>query len=250
MTGRLRFGMVVGAAVLLAFALTVPAAGAAPRDDDHAATVDILSDIRHAIDEIARAEGAPWSGPDEYKAAAQRALVALEGDGADGTQDAPPRESGAIERIERLLDRREDRPWEPVLEGALVNIRAAAAHLHDAGDTRSLDDFSTAASQALEYLEVAQGRASDPGVLGGMAGAAANTELAVPAGAKSLDGCSAPRTAGYGVRDGYLAWRAVPLGRGPIPVAGAQNLRVSGDMAVFYTAAAPLVQQRCAAKKP
>ena len=231
---------------MLSVALAAFAADGSPRDGDYQASVDTLSDIRSAIAEITRATGAPWSGPDQYRASAQRALVMLEGAAAAGGDAAAS--GGTMGRIEHLLDREEARPWEPVMEGVLANLRSAAAHLQDAGSTRSLDDFNEAMSLALENLEVAQGRPGDPGVLGGAAGAAANTELAVPPGAKSLDGCRVPREPGYGVHDGYLAYRAVPVSQGRarlVPLSGGEDVRVAGDMLVIYTAAAPLVKQQC-----
>lgn len=236
---------------MLMVALAACAADAAQHGDDHTATLEVLAGIQTAIADITSAENGQWSGPAQYKAAVSRALATLEGANGD------PRESardagGAIGRIEHLLDRQDEEPWEPILEGALVNIRAAVASLRDASDSRSLDDFNLAATQALESLEVAQGRTSDPGVLGGMSGAAANTVLAVPSGAKSLDGCRLPQEAGYGVRDGYLAYRALPLPKDRtqlVAVSGGENIRLSGDMLVIYTAAAPLVQQRCENKR-
>jgi hypothetical protein len=250
------FLTLAGAGAMLSIALAAPAADRTQhltqRDSDYTATVGILTDIGSAIAEITRATGAPWSGPEQYKAAAQRVLVVLQGTGdtpSDGEQASA--NGGAMGHIERLLDREEARPWEPVLEGALANLRSAVAHLRDAGDTRSLDDFNAAMSLALENLEVAQGRPGDLGVLGGVSGAAANTELAVPPRAKSLDGCRLPREPGYGLHDGYLAWRAVPLSAGrsqSVPLAGGQSARIVGDLLVIYTAAAPLVNQQCERK--
>lgn len=244
------FSRLAGAGAMLSVALAASAAGAAtPRAGDYTATAQTLSDLRAAIAEITRATGAPWSGPQQYKAAAQRVLVILQG--PDGSQSDADSSGGAMGRIEHLLDREEARPWEPVLEGALANIRSAVGHLQDASNTRSLDDFNEAVSLALENLEVAQGRPGDLGVLGGVTGAATNTELAVPPGAKSLDGCSAPHEAGYGLHDGYLAYRAVPLSQGraqSVPLAGGDNARISGNLLVIYTAAAPLVKQRCEQK--
>jgi hypothetical protein len=245
------FFRLAGAGAMLSVALAAFAADETQRADDHTATIQTLSDIRSAIAEITSASGASWTGPEQYKAAAQRVLVILQGP-TGSQQDDPASTGGAMGRIEHLLDRKEDLPWEPVLEGALANLRAASAHVQDAGDSRSLDDFTEAMSLALENLEVAQGRPGDPGVLGGVQGAVANTELAIPAHAKSLDGCSVPREAGYGVHDGYLAYRAVPLGQSraqSVPLAGGDNVRIAGDLLVIYTAAAPLVKQRCEQKQ-
>lgn len=247
--GRYLFRL-AGAGAMLSVALAAFAADETQRPDDYTATAQTLSDIRSAIAEITRASNAPWSGPDQYKEAAGRALVVLEGTSESRPDDATS--GGAMGRIEHLLDREEERPWEPVLEGALANLRSAANHLRDARDTRSLDDYTEAVSLALENLEVAQGRPGDPGVLGGVSGAAANTELAVPPHAKSLDGCSVPREAGYGVHDGYLAYRALQVSEGrtqPVPLAGGENVRLIGNLLVIYTAAAPLVKARCEGKQ-
>jgi hypothetical protein len=250
MTLARNFFRLASAGAMLSVALAASAADETQRANDYTATVQTLSDIHSAIAEITRASNAPWSGPEQYKAAAQRALVVLEG--ANGAQLDDAGSGGAMGRIEHLLDREEERPWEPVLEGALTNLRSAAAHLRDAAETRSLDDYTEAVSLALENLEVAQGRPGDPGVLGGVSGAAANTELAVPPLAKSLDGCSVPREAGYGVHDGYLAYRSLPASEGrtqPVPLAGGENVRLTGDLLVIYTAAAPLVKARCERKQ-
>jgi len=253
MTLGRHFCRLAGAGAMLSVALAASAAGAAaPAASDYAATAETLSDIRSAVAGITRATGAPWTGPEQYKAAARRVLVILQGPGDPASDADSSGSGGAMGRIEHLLDREEDRPWEPVLEGALANIRAATVHLQDAGDTRSLDDFNAAMSLALENLEVAQGKPGDPGVLGGVLGAAANTELAIPPHAKSLDGCAVPHEAGYGVHDGYVAYRAVPLSQGRaqlVPLAGGENVRIAGDLLVIYTAAAPLVMQRCQQKQ-
>jgi hypothetical protein len=243
--GRI-FLRLAGAGAMLSVALAASAADVTPPGNDHAAAVDTLSDIRSAIAEITRASSAPWSGPEQYKASSRRALVILEGDDAVRSDSAAS--GGAMGRIEHLLDRQETLPWEPVMEGALANLRAATLHLQDAGGTRSLDDYTEAMSLALENLEVAQGRPDDPGVLGGVSGALANTALAVPPHAKTLDGCRLPHEAGYGVHNGYLAYRAVPLGEGraqAVPLSGGENVRIAGNLLVIYTAAAPLVKQQC-----
>lgn len=243
--GRHFLGL-VAAGAMLSVAPAAFAADVTQHDSDYSATVETLSDIHTAIAEITRATGAPWSGPDQYKASARRVLVVLQG--AAGSQPDASGTGGAMGRIEHLLDREETRPWEPVLEGVLANLRSAVAHVQDAGDTRSLDDFNAAMSLALENLEVAQGRPDDAGVLGGVSGAAANTELGVPPRAKSFDGCGPPHEAGYGVHDGYLAYRAVPLSTGrsqSVPLSGGENARIVGDLLVIYTAAAPLVKQQC-----
>jgi polar amino acid transport system substrate-binding protein len=251
MMSGLRICKIAVSGAMLVIALDSTAADVVQHGDDHAVTVEALADIQSAITEIVKAENASWSGPETYKASARRAIDALEG-GDPAARNGAGDRHGAIGRIEHLLDRGDNRPWEPVLDGVLVNLRAAVANLHDAGNARSLDDFGAAASRALEDLEMAQGKANDYGVLGGMLGAVANTELAVPSSAKSLNGCSVPHEAGYGVYRGYLAYRAVSLDKGRaglIPTSGGERIRVNGDLVVIYTSAAPLVQQQCVMKQ-
>ena len=109
--------------------------------------------------------------------------------------------------------------------------------------------YQLSASQALTDLEVAEGRASEYDALGGMSGALANTALAVTNGATVENGCIAPQHAGFGMYQGYLSYRAVPLasiGSAGIDNPGGAKIRLHNGMLVFYTAAAPQVVQMCA----
>ena len=124
----------------------------------------------------------------------------------------PPTRPGAIGHIDALLDRKETPVWAAPLQGAEANMRAAVAYLQDSLKARELMDYELAASRALTYLEVARGRPTETGVLGGLEGALANTVLGVPAGATQADGC-APRppprpTARMTVRSPGCACRA------------------------------------------
>jgi hypothetical protein len=96
-----------------------------------------------------------------------------------------------------------------------ANLRAAVAYLLVANHSRELNDFQIAASRALGYLEIARGRPTDTGALGGIEGALANTVLGVPDGAAIEDACAAPTSAPfYGVHGGWLAWVASQPTRG------------------------------------
>ena len=99
------------------------------------------------------------------------------------------------------------------------------------------------------YLEVAQGRPTETGVLAGLEGALANTELGLPGDAQVVDGCAAPpNTPSFGVHDGYIAWVAVPAGDGTHELAenpGGTDVTMHGGVILLHTAAAPLVAQEC-----
>ncbi|MCU4161863.1 cytochrome c [Acidiphilium sp. AL] len=231
-------------AVLLALAAPASAATIS----DHASSAAALRDIKAAIAVITGAEDAAASGPASYRLAAQSAINALVGEHSRqfvASVPNPGDAGGAIGQVNHLLDRRANPPFVPVLHGVLVNVLAAVGHLQDARKARGLTAFEVASSRALEDLDVAQGRASEYDVLGGMAGAIANTGLGVPAGAAILNGCAAPARTGYGMSHGWLAWRAVTLSDATIPDAGAAFIRKDGNMVVFYTAAAPMVRHLC-----
>ena len=128
-------------------------------------------------------------------------------------------------------------------------MRAAVAHLQDSLKARELMDYEVAASRALTYLEVARGRPTETGVLGGLEGALANTALGVPAGATQVDGCGAPSAASaYGTHNGYLAWVTVPGGDGSHTLAqatGGTEIEMRNGFIVLDTAAASLVTASC-----
>jgi polar amino acid transport system substrate-binding protein len=244
------FLAVAGLATAFAVAGTVTAN--ADPVADHQQAIGALTDIQSSIKAIATAEEATSSGPESYKDAAQSAINALV-----GTQDAafnahvanPGDPAGAIGHVNQLLDRDSTPPWVPDLHGVLVNTQAAVSKLQEAEASKDLDNYELSASQALTDLEIAEGRPSEFGPLGGMIGALANTELAVTNAASIENGCVAPQRAGFGVYQGYLAFRAVPVSAiagGGIDNPGGTNIRRQGGMLLFYSAAAPVVQQLCA----
>jgi mono/diheme cytochrome c family protein len=222
-----------------------------PYEADHAQAVAALTDLQAAITTIMHAEEATSSGPGSYKTAAASAINALVGsqDAAFNAQAPNPGDAaGAIGHVNQLLDRVSSPPWVPGLHGVLVNAQAAVSALQDAGKADDLDGYELSSSQALTDLVVAEGHAGGYDSLGGLSGALANTALAVTDGAAVENGCTAPQRAGFGVYQGYLSYRAVPLssiGSAGIDNPGGAKIRLHGGLLVFYTAAAPQVVQMC-----
>jgi mono/diheme cytochrome c family protein len=240
------------AGLATAFAVARPAAAYADPVADHQQAVAALTDIQSAIIAIADGENATTSGPLSYKDVAQSAINAIVGaqDTAfDGAVANPGDEQGAIGHVNQLLDRDGTPPWVPDLHSVLVNSQAAASSLQDALAAKDLDDYEESASQALIDLEMAEGRSSEYDALGGMSGAIANTELAVTDGASVENGCVMPQHAGFGVYQGYLAFRAIPvsaISNAGIDNPGGSTIRRQGGMLLFYSAAAPIVKRLCA----
>jgi polar amino acid transport system substrate-binding protein len=228
---------------------------------DHHTAMSALDDIKLAIRSIVSAENDSSTGPGHFKNDAQQAINVLV-----GRQDAAYKalggsskigdDAGAIGNINHLLDRTASPPWVPALHGALANIEAAVARLQDAQNAKGLMRYQIAISQSLINLEVAEGRRSEIGVLGGMNGAIANTELAVPNGAKVVDGCAAPTMApAYGVHAGYLVYRTAPLRQAngqnmdsTIANPGGMTISAHDGFLVFNLPASAKLHQLCAAK--
>lgn len=243
------------AQLLLAGCLTflVAPSPRAATTDDHEQAVGALTDVKAAITELVAADASYAVGPQAYHRAAQRAINALAGTGGDGyradagTPGDPP---GAIGHIDRLLDRSTTPVWLAPLHSAEANVRAAISYLGDARKAHEFMDYAEATSRALTYLEVARGRPTETGVLGGLEGALANTVLGVPAGAQQQDACRPPSVApAYGVHGGSVAWVTVPASGGTHALAedpGATNVSLKGDIIVLETAAAPIVATDCA----
>ncbi len=236
----------------VALCLAGPAFAGPTRGDPHRLALAALRGLRATIAAIVAAENATSSGPAEYKRDAQRAINALVGQndsqyvpGVGNPGDA----NGVIGNLNQLVDRVGAPPWVPAVHGAQANVMAALGSLDDALHARSLSQFEVAASQAILNLEVAIGRRSEPDVLGGLSGALANTELAVPQHAARLDGCTLPERSGYGLSNGYLVYRAVaiPSGAGRIENPGGSTIQRHGTMLILYTPAAATAQARCSA---
>ncbi len=219
---------------------------------DHRAGMATLTDLKAAITSIVQANDSFATDRNVYHRASQRAINALEGTHGPDYRPAagtPGDALGAIGHIDALLHRKGTPVWAAPLDSAEANMRAAAAYLLDASHARSLIRFQLATSRALTYLEVARGRPTEVGALGGMEGTLANTVLGVPAGAAVENGCSRPSSApSYGVHGGYLAWIAVPASAGTHSLgetSGGHSLIVEHGVIVLPTAAAALVAKAC-----
>ncbi|MDE2255895.1 MAG: cytochrome c, partial [Betaproteobacteria bacterium] len=239
-------------AAAIGLALAGPACAGPTSGDPHRLALAALRGLRATIATIVAAENATSSGPAEYKRDAQRAINALVGrEDSQYVPDVgnPGDASGVMGNLNQLVDRVGTPPWVPAVHGAQANVMAALGSLNDAMHARSLSRFEVAASQAILNLEVAIGRRSEPDVLGGLSGALANTELAVPQHATRLDGCTLPERSGYGLSNGYLVYRAVaiPSGSATIENPGGSIIQRHGTMLILYTPAAAAVQARCSA---
>ena len=248
--------------LLAAIACTASAQGNMRPLSDHRMALAALGDIKLAIHLIVSAENDSSTGPGHFKNDAQQAINVLVGrqDSAYKAVSASSEtgdDAGAIGDIDHLLDRAASPPWVPALHGALANIGAAVARLQDAQNAKGLMRYQIAISQSLINLEVAEGRRSELGVLGGMNGAIANTALAVPGGATVVDGCAAPTMApAYGVHAGYLVYRTARIGAasenqgasGTIPNPGGVTIAAHHGFLVFNLPASARLHQLCAAK--
>jgi polar amino acid transport system substrate-binding protein len=239
-----------GGGIGSAFAQTPrPTAGSL---DDHQAAVAALTYLKAAITELVQVDASYSTDRNVYRDASQRAINLLAGEHGTGYvagSNPPADTTGAIGHVDTLLDRQATPVWAMPLRGAEANMRVAVLFLQDSLKGRELADYQVSASRALTYLEVARGRPTEAGVLGGMEGALANTALGVPAGGKQVDACAAPTDApAYGIHDGYLGWVALPGGDGSHPLAeapGGTELVVHGGFIILHTAAAEMVTASC-----
>ena len=247
---RSRGPVALWAGFSLACALLSPAAYAAV--DAHAETLAALADTNAAIAEIVRAQDRIVNSPTPYRLAAQRAINAIVGDKDPlfhATSGNPGDAAGAIAHIDTLLDRRDSPPWVDALHGVQVNLRAALARLRDALEARELEDYEFTVTRALFNLQAAVGKPTRTGVFGGLEGALATTTLGVPAGASQVSACAPVSAApAWGVKDGYLAFVAVPAATGTAGLPegfGSRDVRVAGDRLIVRTAASGIVAALC-----
>ncbi len=240
-------GAATGILVAVAFFGAGPAVAAG--NGHHAQAMAALHDLQAAIAELNRASSLTVSDEAPYKAAAQRALNAVVGkDDSDFKAKAgnPGDAQGALGHLNALLHEAGDAPWKSGVAGALVNASVAQSRLLDTLAVKELDDFQVAMTGALEALDVAVGRDSATGALGGLQGALATTALGVPDGANTVSGCALPAKApahgaAYGVTKGYLLYVALPAQGGDTKLPqslGVGGVTVGNGMVVLHTAAA------------
>lgn len=241
------------AGLCLAAVVTGPmVAYASSRHTPHGEATAALADTRTAIDELVSASNMTVSDPAPYKEAAQRALNALVGHKGPAYHKVKGERgdaAGALGHIDWLLHRPGSQPWNAAVHGAWVNDTVAVDHLKKALSEKGLDEYEMDLTDALESLEVAEGRNSTIGVLGGLEGALSTTELAVPDGARTVSGCATPTQApAYGVTKGYLLYVAVPSTHGTtqLPrVFGVHDVSLSKGMVIVHTVAASKTKQLC-----
>jgi cytochrome c5 len=232
-------------AVAAAFAFGNASAGAtAAAPGDHARATASLADIRAAIGEIVRIEDGNAVGHASYQRAAHRALNALVGRRDEGYVAAagdPGDGTGALGHLDALLDRNAVESWTPAIQGAKVNLLAAAENIQDALGEKQMEDYQGDLTQALANLSLVVGRPAVSGVLGGIDGALGNTVLGVPANAVTLSGCAAPtRAPSYGVVRGRLAYVALPRAAASNPLPAELSIGrvvVTPAAVVLYTRA-------------
>ena len=242
------------AAVLAALLIIGAAAPARSAPDDHAGALSALADVRAAIAEIVRIEDGDAVGHGAYLRAAHRAMNALVGrrdDGYAATFGDPGDGIGTLGHLDRMLDQTAAFSWTPAVQGAKANVLAAAANLQSAMAQKEMEEYQADLTRALASLALVTGRATDGGVLGGLSGALANTTLGVPAGARTVSGCTvAPSAPAYGVVAGRLAYVALPRGvaeAGIPPGVAVSRVGIAGDRVVLYAPLARAAQASCRA---
>ncbi|MBI1397975.1 MAG: c-type cytochrome [Betaproteobacteria bacterium] len=240
--------------VMLAYAgaAAVDTAAAPSAGDDHQSASAAMSALQTAIGDIDRAERLGTEGPDTYRDAAQSAINDLVGPNDDRYRNVGGKtatDAGALPRLNALSDRSGKSPWAAPISAARVNVIAAVTQLTEALHSSDLDHFQLHASDALELLEMAVGRSTEIGPLGGLSGALATTGLGVPVHGRVTNGCSLPKVApASGVVDGYLMYVALPANgkSATLPQAlGTTFVSRNGDILVLHTAARKLESKLC-----
>jgi len=246
---------IVGAFGMLAVTAG-PAASAAAGEQEHnphQEAQQALADIDAAIGALNAASGVTANNAGPYRQSAQRAANAIVGGDAPDSHAAagnPGDDAGAIGHLSWLSVHASASVWGPAVQGALVNLKAAEAHLTEAARADQLQDFWLQTSAALQALLVADGRPSQLGVLGGLRGALATTDLGVPDGAQVVPGCAAPtQLPAYGVTKGYLVYLAIPRQEGVTrfpEMIGVRDVSVRGNAIIMHTAATDIAGRLCA----
>ena len=219
--------------------------------DPHREALAALSDVDAALAALGSASGVTAHDAGPYKRQAQRAAEALAGSGSQSSGA----EAGAIGHLSWLLAHSGEKVWGPAVQGALVNLKVAQSHLSEAGKADGLEEFWSETSDALQSLLVAAGRPSGPGVLNGLRGVLASTDLGIPVDGKTVPGCAAPaqsvaQSPVYGVTNGYLTYVAIPRGDGTTRLPetfGVRDVSVSGNAIILHTAAVDQVGNKVCA---
>lgn len=240
------------AAIMISAGLAGPAAASEAARNLHQEALLALSDIDAAIATLNAASSVTAHSDRPYKQDARLATNALVGVGSseyDASAGEPRDREGALNHLLWLSAHAGKHVWGPAIQGALVNLRVAKTHLTQSLQTDGLEEFWLETSDALQSLLIASGRPSQLGVLGGLRGALATTDLGVPADGTVVSGCTAPsHVPAYGVTKGYLTYLAIPsrAGTARLPeTIGVRDISIQGNAIVMHTAAADLVNKLC-----
>lgn len=254
---RASLALVGSLGLLAAAGLVAPAAAADAARRPHQEAQQALADIDAAIGALNAGSSVVATSAEPYRQSAERAANAIVGTDAADYHPAsgnPGDAAGAIGHLSWLAAHAGASVWGPAVQGALVNVRVAAAHLADAAKADQPETFASESSHAVQALLVAAGRPSRLGVLGGLDGALATTELGVPPGGEIVSGCAAPtQVPAYGITKGYLTYVAIPRQEGSsrLPeTIGVRDVSVRDGAIIMHTAAEDLVAQLCADAAP
>lgn len=244
-------GFVFSSLILGLAAVSLPAR-AATALDDRGSVLGAIHDAKAALAEITDAEQNGDSNPDPFLRAAQRAINALVGrhdPSFDAKVGTPGDAAGAIADLNGVLDCNGTFPWTAPLAGAVANLKAAVETFQAALKAHGLMKYEVTVTDAVQDLEMALGRPSEAGPLGGLEGLLSSTEIGVPPGGHRVSACSAPtRGPAYGVYKGYLAHVALPLrpGETRLPlVMGEREVTVARHMLILHSPVAAEVAKLC-----
>jgi len=239
-------------AILTSTAFAGPTRAGDLTRNPHQEALLALADIDVAIDALNKASSVTANSGDPYKQQARRAanaIVGVGGSGYDPSAGEPIDRSGALDHLSWLSAHAGNSAWGPAVRGSVVNLKVAGAHLAESAKADGLETFWSQTSDALQSLLIAAGRSSQLGVLGGLRGALATTDLGVPPNGKVVPGCTVPSEfPAYGVAKGYLTYVALPRDEEAtrLPeVIGVRDVSVRSNGIVVHTAAADLVGELC-----
>ena len=217
----------------------------------HQEAVLAVSDIDAAIGELNAASNITATNAEPYRQSAQRAVNAIVGAGAPHFASAgdPGDNAGALDHLSWLSTHASASAWGPAVQGALVNVKVAQAHLAQAKKADQLEELVA----DLGCFAVPAGRVRAVVATGcsrGLARRVGDYESGVPADGKIVSGCTVPTEApAYGVTKGFLTYLALPrTSRRPVfrkPSASARDISVRGNAIVVSYAAVDLIDKLC-----
>ncbi len=193
----------------------------------------LQADVNAALSQIEKALLVTKADPALFKLPAQAAINALVGHEDPGFSKvaASPPGLGALPDLEKLRKQAGAGPWRTMLGGVEPNLDVAVEDLKSTLTTRDFYAFQMKASRALVDLEMALGHSGASDGLAGIDGALAGTTLGLPKGTIEIDACKIPASVTaptYGVKDGRIAFLAVPTSAGAAQMAFPAGLAAAG----------------------